>query len=126
MTNNEYARKWNEEYKQYNKVFSKYGLHIPEMANMQTEIDKGRYKIIIITEKYHRTATGRWQTKPYETETKEINVDHYMNVIAAIPLFKDRVVKSYTSYGYIPVELTCISWGTMDTKIKRIFKFEKL
>ena len=126
MTRYEYANKWMEEYKEYNKVFEKYGVSIPEMANMQAEIEEGKYRVVVTSEKFHRTASGRWQSKPFETETKEIDARNYINIISAIPLFKDRVKKAYTKYGYLPIELTCISWGTAETKARRTFKFETI
>ena len=96
------------------------------MASMQAEIDKGKYKLTVTSEEYHRTPSGRWQSKPYETETYDIGVEYYLNVITSIPIFKDRVSKGYTKYGYIPTELSCVSWGTGDTKARRVFKFESL
>ena len=126
MTGYEYASKWNKEYKDYNKVFSKYGISIGAMANMQEAIDEGKYRLTVTHEKYHRTPGGRWQKKPYESKTEVIGAEFYMNIITAIPLFKDRVSMEYTKYGRIPTELSCVSWGTGETKARRIFKFESL
>ena len=126
MNGYEYTKKWNNEYKDYYKVLAKYGVYISEMANMQEAIDNGKYKITLTSEKYHRTPSGRWQSKPYESETIEINAEYYMNTISSIPIFKDRVRSSYTQYGYIPTELSCVSWGTGETKAKRTFRFESM
>lgn len=126
MNGHEYVTKWNEEYKSYIKILAKYNVYLGEMANMQAAIDRGEFKLTIVNERYHRTPSGRWQSKPYETQTQEIDAEFYMNTITSIPLFKDRVVKTYTQYGYIPTELSCVSWGTADTKAKRTFKFESL
>lgn len=126
MTAYEYTMKWAEEYKMYSKTLKKYGVNIAQMAMMQEEIDNGKYRVVVTSERFHKTPSGNWQSKPYESETKEIDAKIYLNIITSIPMFDDKVTLGYTKYGRIPVGLSCISWGTGDTKAKRTFKFESL
>ena len=122
----EYVKELVKEYKMYSKTLDKYGVSIGSMASMQEEIDNGKYRVTVTTEYFNRTPSGRWQSKPYESKTEEIDAKYYMNCITSIPIFKDRVSKEYTKYGYIPTVLSCVSWGTGDKKAKRTFKFESL
>lgn len=119
----EYIKKWKEDYYDYRRTLGKYNVSVSTMANMQTEIDEGKYKVTCLTEMFHRTPGGNWQKKPYESKETEIDAEFYMNVITSIPMFNDRVSYSYTKYGYIPTTLSCISWGTGETKAKRTFTF---
>lgn len=80
-------------------------------------------KITVTTSYYTRTDSGRWKTKPYKTATTSCSVDEYNNFVESIPFFRDRVKCGYTTYGYVPIRLTAISWGG-DTKVVREFEID--
>lgn len=77
-----------------------------------------------IKETYHKRAS-RWVLA--ETETEDVDDRHYFNVFDAVPFFRnlggyERVICTYTTLGYIPVESISIS-PDRETKIVRKFKF---
>lgn len=122
----EYVEKYNYEYREFKEEFAKYGISIVEMAAMQEAIDNGKCRLVCTREMFHKTAGGNWQKKPFETSTEEFNAKNYMNMITSIGLFNDRVTKSDTEYGCIPVKLSRTSLEKASIKIKRTFKFESL
>ena len=86
--------------------------------------------IILITERYERTSSGKsWKKNPVESNKSIINSENFKNIISSIPFFRnlggfERVTKGYTIAGYIPVELSSIS-PDKETKIIRKFKIER-
>lgn len=114
------------EYREYFKTLDKYNCNTAELAKLQYEIETGAKKLVCIEKSYYRTNSGRFSSVPYESKEKEINVRFYLNIISSIPIFKDRVKKAYTKYGYIPVMLTCFCWGDRGEKKVREFKIVNL
>lgn len=126
MKKYEYEVELNKIFRKYITILSKYGVSIPQMANMQNAIDNGKYKITVIEEKFEKTKSGKWSSNPYKTNTEEIDVEYYLNVISSIPMFKDKVKYKCTKYGKIPYKLTCTSWGDGTVKSIRTFRFETI
>lgn len=126
MNKYEYSLNLNKKFSKYLGILSKYGVSIPSMANMQESIDNGKYKIIVIEEKFEKTPSGRWRNKPYSKNEEEIDVEYYLNVISSIPTFRDNVEYKDTKYGRIPYKLSCTSWGDGSVKSCRTFHFKTL
>lgn len=104
------------------KTLYKYGCNISKLARLQYDIEHHK-KVLICTIKYYkRLPPGGFSAKAYETSRKSINVEFYLNTIISIPMFEDTTKKQYTEYGYIPMTLTCYSWG--DRSIKKVTEFE--
>lgn len=62
-----------------------------------------------------------------ETTTEIITPEYYLNTVDAVPFFRnlggyERLVKNYTKYGYIPIEIHSTRPDGME-KVKRTFKF---
>lgn len=122
-TVSEIANNFYDEYnKKYAKVLNKYGCNTSELAQLQFDIENGKKELICTIKYYKRLPSGRFSTKAYEEKEKKINVNFYLNTITSIPMFGDTTKKYYTSYGYIPMLLTCFSWG--DRSIKRVTEFD--
>ena len=122
MTLYEISDSLHREYKEYYKTLAKYGVYVSYIASLQADILNGKKKLVCTTKSYRRTASGRFSSVPYESESKEIQARNYLNIISSIPMFGDRVKKQYTAYGYIPMTLTCFRWG--DAAIKKVREFE--
>jgi hypothetical protein len=88
------------------------------------------YTITLTTIKYDRTASGKsWKSKPTLEENEIIKFKNYFNYLSSVQFFKDlggyeRVDKNYTIAGYIPVQITSISFDKTE-KIIYKFKFER-
>lgn len=62
-----------------------------------------------------------------ETTKEVVTPEYYLNTVDAVPFFRnlggyERLVKTYTKYGLIPVEVHSISPNGQE-KVKRTFKF---
>ena len=83
-------------------------------------------KYFMKAERYERTESGKnWKSKPVKVERTEITKEEYKNIIESVSFFRslggyERITKSYTCEGYIPVRLISIS-PDKDTKIIRYF-----
>lgn len=80
-----------------------------------------------VTKKIYYKAGTRW--KLAGTETEHFDDRFYCNTFDAVPFFRrlggyERVICSYTTLGYIPIESVSIS-PDKTTKIVRKFQFEK-
>lgn len=117
--------KMKETFEQYGSTLREYGVYMTDMSQLQADVENGITEIILEKEMFKRLPSGRFPVKPYERSTETVSAEFYLNAISSIPFFKDRVKRSYTLYGHIPTELSCISWGTGDTKATRKFKFIK-
>ena len=70
---------------------------------------------------------SRWTAENTTTET--IDGEYYVNCIESIPFFrsldgKERVIKAYTKFGYVPVKIISISPNGLN-KTVREFTFWK-
>ena len=101
-----------------------YGLNESTLKGLE------QYKIILTTERYEKTTSGKsWKKNPVESNESIINLENFKNIISSIPFFRnlggsERVTKGYTIAGYIPIELSSIS-PNKETKIVRRFKIER-
>ena len=106
------------------KKMNMYGLNESTLKGLE------QYRIILITERYERTSSGKsWKKNPVEINKSIINSENLKNIISSIPFFRnlggsERVTKGYTIAGFIPVELSSIS-PDKETKIVRKFKVER-
>ena len=89
-------------------------------------------KIIMTTKTFSRTDSGKgWKSKPDEIETKEIDNTQYENMVSedTVKFFRriggsEIVTRSYTYYGYLPVEVISCNPGRTIRKV-RVFAFDK-
>jgi len=70
---------------------------------------------------YDKQSNGSWKKDIERSTIEKVSNEYYNNTIDAIPMFKDKVYRSYTKYGYIPTRLTAYSWGDGSTKVVREF-----
>lgn len=82
-------------------------------------------KCITITETRYTRHGNKW----VEVETKKevVTPEYYLNTVDAVPFFRnlggyERLVKNYTKYGFLPVEVHSTRPDGME-KVKRTFKF---
>ena len=85
------------------------------------------YKITLTQTTFELKAGTKTAYKQTEHTTKEIDEQHYKNIIESCPFFRrlggsETITRAYTSKGYVPVKLTSIS-PDRQTKIVREFKF---
>lgn len=67
----------------------------------------GDYVILMEKQTFTRTESGKnWKSKPDEVIRKVFTPKQYNNFLSFVPLFNDRVEKSYTMAGYHPVKVT--------------------
>ena len=109
---------WEEAKKTYKWAFKQY-------PDVTTLFDNNGYKITMKTENYEKDGS---KFKLVDSDTKDITWEQYFNVIDATPFFKnlggtERVSKSYTVVGYVPVEIVSIS-PDREKKTVRKFSFE--
>ena len=86
-------------------------------------------KYELTTKTYGRTESGKnWRTKPYETEITTIDQETYNNIFSkeSQRFFRslggyEKATKSYTTVGYIVINLVSIS-PDRTTKIVRSIK----
>ncbi len=83
------------------------------------------YAYEVTTTKYYKVGT-KWHEKAEEKTVETVPGHYYMNMIDAIPFFRnlggsERVAMGYTLAGYIPVQLSSIS---PDGKEKILRKFK--
>lgn len=83
------------------------------------------YAYEVTTTKYYKIG-GKWHEKTEEKTVETVPGNYYMNMIDAIPFFRnlggsERVQMGYTLAGYIPTQLSSIS---PDGKEKVIRKFK--
>ena len=82
-------------------------------------------KIATVETTYYDKVGSRWkQTDGY---TEDVSREWYMNCIEAVPFFRnmggsERITKSYTPYGLIPVRISSCSPNRM-RKVVREFRF---
>ena len=64
-----------------------------------------------------------------EKEVKQMTIENYFNIVDAVPFFRrlsggrgEKVVKAYTKYGLIPVEISSLSPNRTE-KVIRKFSF---
>ena len=89
-------------------------------------------KITMTTKTFDRTESGKcWKSKPNELEVKELNEEQYNNMTSddTCKFFRrlggsETVTRSYTYYGYIPVEVISCNPDRSIRKV-RSFKFDK-
>lgn len=84
-----------------------------------------RYAYKIETTKYRKIG-GKWHEVTEEKTVEIVPGSFYMNIIDAIPFFRnlggsERVTMGYTLCGYIPVQLSSISPDGRE-KVLRRFK----
>ena len=83
------------------------------------------YAYEVITTKYYKIGS-KWHEKTEERTVETVPGNYYMNIIDAIPFFRnlggsERVQMGYTLAGYIPTQLSSISPDGTE-KIVRKFK----
>lgn len=83
------------------------------------------YAYEVTTTKYYKVG-GKWHEKTEEKTVETVPGNYYMNMIDAIPFFRnlggsERVQMGYTLAGYIPTQLSSIS---PDGKEKILRKFK--
>lgn len=83
------------------------------------------YAYEVITTKYYKIGS-KWHEKTEEKTVETVPGNYYMNMIDAIPFFRnlggsERVQMGYTLAGYIPTQLSSIS---PDGKEKILRKFK--
>ena len=106
------------------KKINMYGLNESMLKGLE------QYKIILTTERYEKTSSGKsWKKNPVETTKEVISPEEFENIISGISFFRslggsERVTKGYTIAGFIPVELSSIS-PNKAIKIVRKFKVER-
>ena len=61
-----------------------------------------------------------------EKRTAEMDIENYFNIVDAVPFFRrlsgvqgEKVTKSYTKYGLIPVEISSLSPDRSEKVIRR-------
>lgn len=67
---------------------------------------------IIVTKAYFDKVGTRWAES--ERTTERVDVTHYMNIVDAVPFFRnigghERVTRNYTKYGFLPVHINSVS-----------------
>ena len=84
-------------------------------------------KNIKMVEKRYYKAGSQWKLS--ESKEENISKENYLNIINSCKFFRnlggyERLTKSYTYAGYIPVELNSISPDKKE-KVVRSFTFDK-
>ena len=105
----------------YNEIKTNYKWIVkkaPDVTNF-SDIDG---KIITMTETRYTKRGGRWIET--EARTEKIPVEFYLNTVDAVPFFKglggrEKLVLTYTTYGYIPVEIQSISPAGENKTVRR-------
>lgn len=70
----------------------------------------GNYVILMEKKTFTRTASGKgWKSKPDEVKRSVFTPTQYNNFLSFVPIWNDRVEKSYTCAGYLPVKVTSTS-----------------
>lgn len=106
----EFCKKFHRTLKRYPGMECTYNLH---------------YAYEVITTKYYKVGS-KWHEKTEEKTVETVPGNYYMNMIDAIPFFRnlggsERVQMGYTLAGYIPTQLSSISPDGKE-KILRNFK----
>ena len=109
---------YNDFKKTYKWMLKKY----PETSNFY---DRNDITIKMVVNRYYKSGS-HW--KLLETNTENINNENYLNIVDAVPFFKnlggyEKIDAGYTKYGYIPKFLNSISPDRAE-KITRQFIFD--
>ena len=120
MMRNEYA---NLPYIEFRKKFHRTLKAYPGMECTYNP----HYVYRVETTKFYKVGT-KWHEKTEEKTVETVPGHYYMNMIDAIPFFRnlggsERVQMGYTLAGYIPVQLSSIS---PDGKEKIVRKFRPI
>lgn len=118
MMHNEYA---DMSYIEFTKKFHRTLKRYPGMECTYNP----HYAYEVTTTKYYKVGS-KWHEKTEEKTVETVPGNYYMNMIDAIPFFRnlggsERVAMGYTLAGYIPVQLSSISPDGTE-KIVRKFK----
>ena len=106
------------------KKINMYGLNESVLKGLE------QYKIILTTERYEKTSSGKsWKKNPVKTNEEVISPEEFENIISGISFSRslggsEKVTKGYTIAGYIPKQVTSIS-PDKEVKIVRSFKVER-
>ena len=82
------------------------------------------YAYEVTTTKYYKVG-GKWHEKTEEKTVETVPGNYYMNMIDAIPFFRnlggsERVQMGYTLAGYIPTQLSSISPDGKEKVLRKI------
>ena len=117
--------KLSDNFKNYSKLFKKYGITPGDIDDMNYNISSGRYTMECTVTKYtkqpgYKTFSGA----NIENETFNISAEFYYNCITGIQFFHDKVTMGYTYAGNIITSLTCYN-PDKTVKMIRTFKLIK-
>lgn len=105
----------------YNEIKTNYKW-IVKKAPAVTNLCDVDGEIITLTETRYTKRGGRWIET--EARTEKIPVEFYLNTVDAVPFFKglggrERMIFSYTVYGYLPIEIQSISPAGENKTVRR-------
>ena len=108
-------------YTEFKKTYSWIIKNAPDITSLY---NVGGHPVTMTKTTYAKRG-GRWVE--IEKTTENITIEYYMNGVGAIPFFRglggyERLTKSYTKYGLIPVESVSIS-PDKKTRIVRRYIF---
>lgn len=117
--------KLSDNFKNYSKLFKKYGITPGDIDDMNYNINSGRYTMQCTVTRYTKKAGYKtFSGATVETEKFNISAEFYYNCITGIQFFHDRVEKRYTYAGNIITGLTCYN-PDKTVKMVRTFKLIK-
>ena len=107
----------------YSEFRSKYGDILKKYPDLSAGFGSSSYIYQMTKDEYEKVGRS-W--KLVDSNTEEVSFEKYMNVISAGPFFKnlggtERITKSYSKLGLVPVEVTSIS---PDGTQKSVYKFK--
>jgi hypothetical protein len=105
-----------QEFKNYNSILAK----LQVFGSMLDDFNNGNYVITLTTKIWYLESRKDFSKIPQSIEAEEITARQYACYITSIGFFNDRVSRSYTPVGIIPVRLTCYS-PDRNIKIERTF-----
>ena len=107
----------------YQEFRREYGAILKKYPDLSSGFGSGNYTYMMTKDEYEKVGS-RWTL--VDSETEQVSFEEYMNVISAGPFFsnlggRERITKSYTKLGLVPVEVNSISPDGMQ---KYVWKFK--
>ena len=107
----------------YSEFKDKYRDILKKYPDLTAGFGSSSYIYVMQKDEYEKSGRS-WEL--VDSTTEEVSFEEYMNVISAGPFFKnlggsERITKSYSKLGLVPVEVTSIS---PDRTQKSVWKFK--
>ena len=105
----------------YSEFKKTYSYAVKQWPDVTAMFGSDHYAITLTTENYIKKGS---QWKLTDSSTEEVTFFNYMNAIDAVPFFKglggsEKVTKSYTAAGLIPVEISSINPDRTEKTVRK-------